>query len=180
MRCAARFREAQRERCNPSARVATRRESACGRPGAIGKRLARGAFARLRILQRARAPNRSCPGITADGSDFTACGPCFADAIPRAAARHGVARARTEAPHVVARVRSFVGVWNRQRSLCLAAVRMVWPSRRRAQARMGNWLWPLVDDSRALRRDCDAPGERAALRRTRLDETSQLKSFLES
>src|SRR6267142_1170421 len=71
-------------------------------------------------------------------------------------------------------MRGFLGLWNRQRSLRLALVRMVRRTHWRPQAGMGARFWVVVDDSRAVRPDCFVDGESAPGRRAGLDAVKQV------
>src|SRR5207302_7907324 len=168
-------REGRDERKRARRRLATRGEGARGRTRGCGARLAYCASTRLQVLQRALAADRSCAAAAAHRGDSGPGGPREPDAIPRAAARHGNARARTEAAHALARLRGFVDFWDRQRAICLARLRMVWPTYRRAQAGPGNRLRALVDDSGAVCRDCVAAVRREAFVRAWVGESGALR-----
>src|SRR5437763_619838 len=175
MRCAGRSREVGHERERAHARAATRGKRARGRTCAIGERVACRTFARVRVLQRACAANGSRAAVAAHGSDSAARGSCGPDAIPRAAARHGVARTPAAAPHAVAGLRGLLDFWDCQRAVCLAGVRMVWTRDRRAETYPGNRFWLVVDDSRTVRGARAAVGRRGASRRAGVDETGALR-----
>src|ERR1700756_156595 len=158
------------EREPAHARVATRGESPCGRTGAIRERLARHASSGLRVLQRTCAANRSRSALFADCRDSAPRRPREPDTVPRAIARHGIARARTATPLALANVRSFLDFWHCERAVCLAGLRMDWSAHRNAEAGPRDRFWTVVDNSRAVRGDRAAPGKRAAVRRTGVDE----------
>src|SRR5437899_8158722 len=74
-----------------------------------------------------------------------------------------------QAPHYVAGVRGFLGVRDRQRSLCMELVPMGWPARRPSEAGLGSRFRLVVDDSRSLCRGRPANGNFAEGRASRLD-----------
>src|SRR6266849_3026133 len=136
--------------------------------------MAQRAFARLRALRRDSPPNGSSASHLAHRADSSPRRARTPHTISRAPARPGIARAGTEAPGALVRLRRFLDLWSGQRALCMELVSMVWPAHGSPEAGLGSGLRFVVDDSRFVCCRRVADGKSSTGRRAGLDAPGEL------